>query len=80
MKKTPNIQTLRLELIQWLSTIEDMDVLMKIVDLKNQENSDWWYGISDKEEESIELGLMDAEAKKLKPHSFVKNLFDKKSY
>jgi hypothetical protein len=80
MKKSPNIQSIRLELIQWLTTIEDMDVLKKIVDLKNQEKSDWWDGISDKEEESIELGWMDAEAKKLKPHSVVKNLFDKKSY
>jgi hypothetical protein len=80
MKKSPNIQSIRLELIQWLTTIEDMDVLKKIVDLKNQEKSDWWDGISDKEEESIELGWMDAEAKKLKPHSVVKNLFGKKIY
>ena len=77
MKKSPNIQSIRLELIQWLTTIEDMDVLKKIVDLKNQEKSDWWDSISDKEEESIELGWMDAEAKKLKPHSVVKNLYDK---
>ena len=80
MKAALNIQTLKLELIQWLSTIEDINVLEKIIDLKKQENSDWWDGISDKEEESIELGWMDAEAKKLKPHSVVKNLFDKKSY
>ena len=74
------MQTIKLELIQWLSTIEDMDVLKKIVDLKKQENSDWWDDITAKEKESIEYGLKDAEAKKLKSHSVVKNLFDKKSY
>ncbi len=77
MKKSPNIQSIRLELIQWLTTIENMDVLKKIVDLKKQENSDWWDDITAKEKESIEYGLKDAEAKKLKSHSNARNLYDK---
>jgi len=66
-----------LQLIQWLSTIEDIKVLEKIIDLKKQENSDWWDGITAKEKESIEYGLKDAKAKKLKSHSNAKKLYDK---
>ena len=77
MKAALNIQTLKLELIQWLSTIEDIKVLEKIIDLKKQENSEWWNGITAKEKESIEYGLKDAEEKKLKSHSNARNLYDK---
>jgi hypothetical protein len=66
-----------LQLIHWLSTIEDIKVLEKIIDLKKQENSDWWVGITAKEKESIEYGLKDAKAKNLKSHSNAKKLYDK---
>lgn len=37
------IQNKKLELIQWLSTIEDWDVLEKISDLISRETKrDWW--------------------------------------
>jgi hypothetical protein len=52
-------------------------LLEKIIDLKKQENSDWWDGITAKEKESIEYGLKDAKAKKLKSHSNAKKLYDK---
>ena len=68
MKGTMNIQTIKLEL---------MDVIKKIVDLKKQENAEWWDGMNAKEKESIEYGLKDAEEKKLKSHSNAKNLYDK---
>ena len=77
MKGTLNIQTLKLELIQWLSTIEDIKVLEKIIDLKKQENSQWWDRLSAQEKDSIEYGLKDAEEKKLKSHSSARNLYDK---
>ena len=62
MKAELNIQSKKLELIQWLSTIEDLSVLNKIIDLKKQENKDWWNSISENEKQSIEKGLQDAEA------------------
>jgi hypothetical protein len=77
MKADLNIQSKKLELIQWLSTIEDLSVINKIIDLKKQENKDWWNSISENEKQSIEKGLQDAEAGKLNSHSKAKQLYDK---
>ena len=77
MKAELNIQTKKIELIQWLSTIEDLSVINKLIDLKKQENKDWWNSISDAEKQSVEKGLQDAEAGKLNSHSKAKNLYGK---
>jgi hypothetical protein len=77
MKADLNLQTKKLELIQWLSTIEDLSVLNKIIDLKKQENKDWWEAISEDEKHSIEKGLEDADLGKLVSHSKAKKLYDK---
>ena len=77
MKAELNIQGKKLELIQWLSTIEDLSVLNKIIDLKKQENKDWWNSISDNEKQSVEKGLQDADAGKLNSHSKARQLYDK---
>lgn len=75
--KAVNIQSKKLELIQWLSTIEDLSVLNKIIDLKKQENKDWWNSISENEKQSVEKGLQDAESGKLNSHSKARQLYDK---
>lgn len=72
-----NILNQKLELIQWLSTIEDASILDKIIDLRNKESKDWWNSISKQEKESIELGLKDAESGKLNPHSKARELYEK---
>jgi len=77
MKAELNIQSKKIELIQWLSTIEDLSVINKIIDLKKQENKDWWNSISENEKRSVEKGLQDAEAGKLNSHSKAKELYGK---
>lgn len=77
MKAELNIQSKKIELIQWLSTIEDLSVINKIIDLKKQENKDWWNSISENEKQSVEKGLQDAEAGKLNSHSKAKELYGK---
>ncbi len=77
MKAELNIQSKKLELIQWLSTLEDLSVLNKILDLKKQETKDWWKLISDEEKQSIENGLEDADAGKLNSHSKARQFYDK---
>ena len=72
-----DISSKKLELIQWLSTIENVSIIEKIMDLKKKENSDWWKNISESEKESIELGLKDAENGKLNPHSKARKLYEK---
>ena len=72
-----NILNKKLELIQWLSTIEDSTIIEKIMDLKKKESKDWWNSISESEKESIEKGLQDADAGKLNPHSNARKLYER---
>jgi len=72
-----NIQNKKLELIQWLSTIEDSAIIEKIMDLRKRENKDWWNSISENEKNSVERGLKDAESGKLNSHSNAKKLYEK---
>ena len=44
-----NIQKAKIDLIQWLTTIEDNSVIQKIMELRNTEKKDWWNEISDVE-------------------------------
>ncbi|ESU20218.1 hypothetical protein ABGT15_13025 [Flavobacterium enshiense] len=72
-----NIQNKKLELIQWLSTIEDSSIIEKIMELRKRESKDWWNSISESEKQSIEKGLQDAEAGKLNPHTNARKLYEK---
>jgi predicted transcriptional regulator len=45
--------------------------------LRDNEKADWWKAISKEENESIERGIQDAEAGKLKSHSEVQKLYEK---
>jgi len=72
-----NMQNKKLELIQWLSTLEDSSIIEKIIELRKSENKDWWNSISEDEKQSIERGLEDAESGKLNPHSTARKLYEK---
>ena len=72
-----NMQNKKLELIQWLSTLEDSSIIEKIIELRKSENKDWWNAISEDEKQSIERGLEDAESGKLNPHSTARKLYEK---
>lgn len=72
-----NIVNQKLELIQWLSTIEDTSIIEKIMDLRKTESIDWWNSTSESERESIELGLKDAESGKLNDHFEARKLYEK---
>jgi hypothetical protein len=70
------IQNKKLELIQWLSTIEDLKFLEKISDLISREKKkDWWNEISDVEKEAIEKGIAQADAGNLNPHSKAREIY-----
>ncbi len=72
------IQNKKLELIQWLSTIEDLRVLEKISELITRERQkDWWNEISEEEKAVIEKGIVDADAGKLNPHSKAQKIYGK---
>ena len=77
MKVELNILNKKLELIQWISTIEDSSIIEKINDLRKKESSDWWNSISEFEKKSIELGVKDAKSGKLNSHLTVRKLYEK---
>ncbi|MGM1055628.1 MAG: hypothetical protein ACQEWG_07085 [Bacteroidota bacterium] len=72
-----NIQNKKIELIQWLSTLNDESIIEKIMKLRESERIDWWEEISKEEKKSIEEGIKDADSGKLKPHSEARKLYEK---
>jgi hypothetical protein len=72
-----NLQNKKIELIQWLSTLEDPSLIDKLMKLRKKEKTDWWNEISTEEKKSIELGITDADNGKLTSHSNVKKIYDK---
>jgi hypothetical protein len=77
MSSETTLSNKKIELIQWLSTIEDVSILNKIIDLRKKESKDWWNSISENEKKSIEVGLKDAEEGKLSNHSQARKLYEK---
>jgi len=72
-----DIQNAKIELIQWLTTLDDASLIKKIIELRNKETEDWWKKISDAEKESIKSGLSDAESGKLNSNSEAERIYGK---
>ena len=56
-----DIQAEKLNLIKWLTDIEEPAVLQKLIALKNNQETDWWDSIDDEERTEIEQGLAEAD-------------------
>lgn len=67
----------KIELIQWLSSLEDKAIIDKLIQFRKAETKDWWNEVSDAEKTSIKKGIKDAENKKLKPHSSARKIYEK---
>ena len=74
---TLNIQERKLELIQWLSVIDDASLIEKVAKVRDESVSDWWNEISEAEKESIATGIKDADSKQLRPHSEARAKYEK---
>jgi len=72
-----DLQNKKIELIQWLSTLDNEIIIDKLMELRESEQTDWWNGISEGEKESIEKGIEDANSGNLKPQSEVRKLYEK---
>ena len=75
---TPNIQERKLELIQWLSVVEDVSLLDKLSELKEESTRDWWDNIPEVERDSVVTGLEDADSGRLKPHSEARAIYERR--
>jgi len=62
---------LKLELIEWLTKLNDADTLdfLKIVKESQKENQDWWLDLTTEQKMGIERGLRDISLGKVTPHS-----------
>lgn len=67
----------KIELIQWLSSLEDKSVIEKLILFRKEISDDWWESISSDEKASIEQGIEDSNNNDLKPHSSAKELYEK---
>jgi hypothetical protein len=72
-----SLENKKIELIQWLSTLNDASMIDKLMKLREKEKNDWWDEIYASEKESIEKGIQDADSGKLTSHSNVKKMYEK---
>ncbi|MBP6002574.1 MAG: hypothetical protein KA746_03970 [Pyrinomonadaceae bacterium] len=77
MATTTDIQERKIELIQWLSVIDDISLPDRISDLKVQVEGNWADDLADDEIASIAKGLADAGQGKLQPHSKAFEIYKK---
>jgi len=72
-----NLQNTKIELIQWLTFLDDKSLLQKIIDLRDKQTKDWWNDISESEKNSIEKGISDSKNGKLNSHSEARKVYEK---
>ena len=70
-------EALKIELIEWLTKLEDSETIdyLKIVKDSSSSNKDWWHDLTDKQKASIERGLRDIDEGKVISHKEVKNKY-----
>ncbi|WP_367915485.1 hypothetical protein [Leadbetterella sp. DM7] len=73
MRKEMNVLEKKVELIQWLSFLEDGEIIEKLVKFKEDSTKDWWDSISAEEKSGIEKGLKGADNNELISHTAFSN-------
>ncbi len=73
-----NIEKEKLEIIKWVTNLKDDTAFERLRMLRRNSNKkDWWYEISEDEKASIEKGLADIRAGRVKPHKEARKLYEK---
>ncbi|RPJ67837.1 MAG: hypothetical protein EHM20_17085 [Alphaproteobacteria bacterium] len=67
-------EAIKLELIQWLTKLEDDETLdyLKVVKDSSDSNKDWWNELSDEQKSGIERGLKDIDNGRVHSHKDIK--------
>jgi len=64
---------IKLELIEWLTRLEDEDTIQYLKIMKDTEsNDDWWNELSKEHKKGINRGLKDIEEDRVIPHEEVR--------
>ncbi len=69
--------SLKLDLINWISSLDDLDILNSIKELQNGKQVDWWEDLSSAQKDLINKGLEDVKEGRIHSHNEVTKLFDK---
>jgi predicted transcriptional regulator len=74
-----NIQTEKLDLIEWISRLNDSSVIESLRAIKEDytKSKDWYADLNDQELASISRGLKDIEEGRMNPHESAKQIFGK---
>jgi hypothetical protein len=67
-------EAIKLELIQWLTKLEDDETLdyLKVVKDSRDSNTDWWNELTDEQKSGIERGLKNVDSGKVHSHKDIK--------
>lgn len=68
---------LKLELIEWLSALDDEDTIeyLKVVKDSKISDEDWWYSLNAEQKKGIERGLKDIKEGRVISHTEVKKKY-----
>ncbi len=77
MKIDSTLPEQKIELIQWVSALEDKTVIEKLLQIRKDETKDWWQTIGELERASILKGLEDVDTNNIQPHSSAMKLYEK---
>lgn len=65
---------IKLELIEWLTKLDDVETIEYLKLVKDSESSheEWWHDLTDEQKEGVERGLRDVKEGKVTPHNKAK--------
>lgn len=74
-----NIQTEKLDLIEWISKLNDNSIIGKLRQIKEDysKSKDWWDTLNQEEIESINRGLKDFEEGRTHSHDTARRIYEK---
>ena len=74
-----NIQTEKLNLIEWISRLNDTSIIVKLRQIKEDysKSKDWWDTLKKEEIDSINRGLKDFEEGRIHSHNAARKIYEK---
>lgn len=71
------LEAIKLELIAWLSKLEDQDTIeyLKVVKETQETGNDWWEELNEVQKKGVEKGLNDVKEGRIFSHEEVRNKY-----
>lgn len=71
------LEAIKLELIAWLTKLEDQDTIeyLKVVKDSKDVKTDWWDDLTEEQRKGIERGLQDIDAGRVTSHEDIRRKY-----